>query len=92
MNVEKAVEMIRAEYEKVKNLEFIRNPVAYAIYTVWKIADKDYKRKKKPTCKSCAYFDRCNDDIGGDLSDNANDMAYECRSFKWKKERKNGKL
>jgi len=41
MSVEKAIELLRQEYEKAKGLRFVRNPLAYALYQVWKIANKE---------------------------------------------------
>ena len=40
MKIETAINKIQKEYEIAKNLEFIRNPMAYALYQVWKEADK----------------------------------------------------
>ena len=41
MKIETAINKIQKEYERAKNLEFVRNPMAYALYQVWKEADKD---------------------------------------------------
>jgi hypothetical protein len=41
MKIETAINKIQKEYERTKNLEFVRNPMAYALYQVWKEADKD---------------------------------------------------
>lgn len=30
-----------SEYEKAKELEWVKNPLAYALYKVWKIVDKE---------------------------------------------------
>lgn len=35
----KAVELLRKEYEKAKNNPIVRDPLAYALYQVWKMAD-----------------------------------------------------
>lgn len=40
MNINKAIQMLEAEYERAKQLKFVRNPLAYALYRVWKVADK----------------------------------------------------
>ncbi len=48
MTIEKAIRLLCREYEIAKNLEMVRNPVAYALYKVWKQADgerKDNERK-----------------------------------------------
>ncbi len=39
MDIEAALKKVREEYEKAKSLSFVRNPVAYALYQVWKKAD-----------------------------------------------------
>ena len=35
----KAVELLNEEYKKATQLSFVRNPLAYALYQVWKMAD-----------------------------------------------------
>ncbi len=40
MTLEKAIELLKAEYERAKTLEYVRNPLAYALYQVWKKADR----------------------------------------------------
>lgn len=32
--------MVETEYERAKKLDFVFNPLAYALYQVWKIADE----------------------------------------------------
>ena len=44
MTFEKAISRIEDEFEEAKKLPFIRNPLAYAIYQVWKMADMDGKK------------------------------------------------
>ena len=39
--IDKAIRMLKAEYEKALRIEFIRNPLAYALYKVWKIVDRN---------------------------------------------------
>lgn len=39
MTLEKAIELLKEEYEKAKQYEFIKNPLTYALYQVWLIAD-----------------------------------------------------
>lgn len=41
----KAFEMVEKEYERAKGLEYVRNPLAYALYQVWKIADRQQAEK-----------------------------------------------
>ena len=40
MTLEKAIELLRSEYEYAKRQKWIKNPLAYALFQVWKIADK----------------------------------------------------
>ena len=46
MKIDKAKRLLEAEYEKAKKLEWVHNPVAYALYKVWKIADADHPTEK----------------------------------------------
>lgn len=46
MNINKAIMMLEAEYELAKQQERINDPVAYALYQVWKKADEDRMRKE----------------------------------------------
>ncbi len=39
MTLEEAIEMLKTEYEKAKRQKYINNPLAYAVYQVWKKAD-----------------------------------------------------
>lgn len=40
MQIDKAIELLQAEYERAKTLEYVRDPVAWALYQVWKKADE----------------------------------------------------
>lgn len=40
MTLEKAIKLLQQEYDRASRLAFIKNPVAYALYQVWKKADK----------------------------------------------------
>ena len=40
MDLQTAIKLLEKEYERAKKLEFVHNPCAYALYQVWKIADK----------------------------------------------------
>lgn len=44
MTLEEAKKLLDEEYERAKRLEYVISPLAYALYQVWKIADK--KRRK----------------------------------------------
>lgn len=47
MKIDKARRLLEAEYEKAKKLEWVHNPVAYALYQVWKKADADNPTEKE---------------------------------------------
>lgn len=40
MTLEKSIKLLEAEYERAKKLEYIHNPLAWALYQVWKKADE----------------------------------------------------
>lgn len=39
MKIDTAIKLLQEEYERAQKLEFVRDPVAYALYQVWKKAD-----------------------------------------------------
>lgn len=41
MTLNRAIKMLEEEYERAKQCDFIHNPLAYALYKVWKKADKE---------------------------------------------------
>ena len=41
MTLKKAINLLEQEYEKAKELEFVRNPLAYALYKVWRVVDTE---------------------------------------------------
>lgn len=41
MTFEKAVFLLQKQYEKAKRSPFVKKPLAWALYQVWKIADKE---------------------------------------------------
>lgn len=45
MSLEKAIEILRTEYERAVKLEWVHSPVAYALYQTWKKAD-NHKPKR----------------------------------------------
>ena len=44
MTLAKAVARVIDEYERAKKLAYINNPLAYALYKVWKMADSEVPR------------------------------------------------
>lgn len=41
LTLEKAIEMLKKEYESAKTKRHIHSPLAYALYQVWKKADEE---------------------------------------------------
>lgn len=41
MTLEQAKYHLDKEYERAKRLEYVKNPLAYALYQVWKKVDKE---------------------------------------------------
>ena len=41
MTLENAIDLIKAEYEKATDSNYVNNPLAYALYQVWKKADRE---------------------------------------------------
>lgn len=40
MTLEKAIDMLKKEYELAKKQGYIRNPLAWALYQVWRAEDR----------------------------------------------------
>lgn len=47
MTLKKAIRLLEAEYETAKKLEWVHNPLAYALYKVWKKAAADHPTEKE---------------------------------------------
>lgn len=41
MTFEQAIELLRKEYERAKNMEYVKKPLAWALFQVWKKADAE---------------------------------------------------
>lgn len=39
MTLQKAIKLLETEYERAKRMDFVENPLAYALYQVWRKAD-----------------------------------------------------
>ena len=39
MTLAKAIKLLTIEYEVAKQMEWVHNPIAFALYRVWKMAD-----------------------------------------------------
>ena len=46
MSFDEAVEQLRIEYEKAKKNKHIKNPIAYALYHTWRMADSKKEREQ----------------------------------------------
>ena len=55
MTFESAIDLIKQEYEKASESNYINNPLAYALYQVWEKADREIVAEKKETCGSCEW-------------------------------------
>ena len=47
MTFAKAHKLLTAKYEWAKNTPYIQDPVAWALYQVWKEADEDSNRNRR---------------------------------------------
>lgn len=45
MTLEKAIELLRREYERAKNMDYVKKPLAWALFQVWKKADAEREGK-----------------------------------------------
>lgn len=48
MTLENALENVRREYYKACATEWVKDPLSYALYNVWKKADSERKKKETP--------------------------------------------
>lgn len=60
MTLKNAIDLIKQEYEKASEINYVNNPLAYALYQVWKKADREIVVKPKETdltdkCGSCEW-------------------------------------
>lgn len=46
MTLEEVIELLKVEYERARGLKYVINPLAFALYEVWKKVDKGTRRKK----------------------------------------------
>lgn len=45
MTLEDAIKRLKKEYEKAKANPYVRDPVAFALYQTWKVADNRFKKE-----------------------------------------------
>lgn len=43
MTLQKAIKLLEEEYERAKKLKYVRDPLAYALFRVWRVADRERK-------------------------------------------------
>ena len=46
MSLPQAITMLISEYEKACRLQHVYNPIGYALYQVWKKADKEGRKNE----------------------------------------------
>lgn len=52
MTLEKTLKKVAEEYEKAKKLEYVRNPLAFALYRVWRLADSQKEQVSSSPMRS----------------------------------------
>ena len=45
--LDRAKKLLDKEYEKAKTLEYVHNPLAYALFNVWRKADRESRKEQK---------------------------------------------
>ena len=45
--LESAIEILKAQYEVAKGVEFVNQPVAYSLYQVWRLFDEYEPRRSR---------------------------------------------
>lgn len=46
MTIEKVIRMLKSEYERAKTFEFVKKPLSWALYNVWKTVDAVEKEQE----------------------------------------------
>lgn len=47
LTIDKAIKLLEEEYERAKKLDWVRNPLAYALYKVWKMVDTEKEGREE---------------------------------------------
>ena len=47
MTLQQAIKLLEINYELAKQMDFVRNPLAYALYQTWKKADAKYGKNDR---------------------------------------------
>lgn len=65
MHIERAIKLLKAEYERAKKLEYVLDPTAFALYRVWQEAERlrverqqRLKKDQKELIKKCFGGDK----------------------------------
>ena len=59
MTLEEAKKLLDEEYERAQKLEYVINPLAFALYQVWKKVDKAHQTDLTNKCGSCKWSVPC---------------------------------
>ena len=51
MTIDKAIEILRANYERALNMQFVTKPIAWALYYTWRTVDSEMEKDKKKGSK-----------------------------------------
>lgn len=46
MTLEHAITLLQKQYEEAKKSPYVKNPLAWALYHTWKMADKERRGKQ----------------------------------------------
>lgn len=46
MTIERVIKMLKVEYERAKNINFVVKPLSWALYNVWKAVDEAEKGRE----------------------------------------------
>ena len=52
MTLKKAIKLLEEEYERAKKLDWVRNPLAYALFKVWRMSDTEGWREESGQSKA----------------------------------------
>lgn len=66
MSIEDAIALIRSKYEDNKTKKWIKKPVAYTLYEVWKITDSEVVLSPSAKDKNVPTYDLLYEEGGPD--------------------------
>ena len=47
MDIDRALKLVKVKYEAARKVSYIRKPLAYALYQVWKLVDQKEGSEKR---------------------------------------------